>query len=386
MQFIPAAERFQVNAALVELGLKDNQQLISENSSSYVQNQNFSRDKVEKTKFQVMAEVNAMTSLVSAGLTQAYAYQTFEYREIFRRFCRKESKNADVRKFRAACLKQGVPEKILVPEAWDQEAERVMGAGNKTLEMAISEQLISMRQLYDPEPQRKILRDVTLAITDDPARADALVPEQPHISDSIHDAQLTAGVLMQGLPVAVKSGINELEYIPALLTSLTTLVKKYQQTGMAPPAAIEGMQNIAQHIAMHIQILAQNKEEQQKVREFGDALGQLENYIKGFQQRLQQAQEKAQQQNGQGGMDEKDKAKIAATMATAQTKQQLAQQSHAQKTAQRQIAFEQKQKQDREAHMTQLQKERLQMAADLESKDIETASAVKRNRMKSTEE
>lgn len=134
---MPAAERFQPNLGLVELGLGQNAQLIQEHSSSYTQNQNFSRDRVEKTKFQVMAEVNAMTSLTSAGLNQAYMYQQFEYYEIVRRFMKANSTDMDVNSFRASCLKEGVPEKYLVPEAWDPEPERIMGAGNKTLEMTI---------------------------------------------------------------------------------------------------------------------------------------------------------------------------------------------------------------------------------------------------------
>src|SRR5262249_31626919 len=54
VQFIPAAERWQVNAALVELGLRENTQLIQDNSSSYLQPTNYARDRTEKTKFQVM--------------------------------------------------------------------------------------------------------------------------------------------------------------------------------------------------------------------------------------------------------------------------------------------------------------------------------------------
>ena len=85
-----------------------------------------------------------MTSLTGAALTQAYHYQVFEYREIFRRFCRKNSIDPDVREFQARCLKQGVPQNMLVPEAWEIEPERVMGAGNKTLEMVIAEQLMAL--------------------------------------------------------------------------------------------------------------------------------------------------------------------------------------------------------------------------------------------------
>src|SRR5204862_1203161 len=80
LEFLPAAERYQFNAQLAELGLRENDRSISDNSSTYRQNQNYSRDRTEKTKFQVMAEVNAGTALVSAGLAQSYEYKKHEYR------------------------------------------------------------------------------------------------------------------------------------------------------------------------------------------------------------------------------------------------------------------------------------------------------------------
>ena len=64
VKFIKAQDRYQVNSNLAELGLAQNQSLISLNSASYSPQTNNSPNNVEKTKFQVMAETNAMTSLV----------------------------------------------------------------------------------------------------------------------------------------------------------------------------------------------------------------------------------------------------------------------------------------------------------------------------------
>jgi hypothetical protein len=152
LEFIPAQDRFQVRADLVQLGLVQNQQLMESNVASYRQNPDFSADTVEKTKFQVMAEMNAQTQLVSGALGQAYQYQNFEYMEVFRRFSKKGSKDPDVLSYQAACLHQGVPEETLYnPDAWEVESERVMGGGNKTMEMAIAQQLMQYRNLYDPQ-------------------------------------------------------------------------------------------------------------------------------------------------------------------------------------------------------------------------------------------
>lgn len=364
IQFVAPNDRWQVNAQLIELGMVENQKIIDKNSSSWTAQQGQSQAGDRKTKFQVMAEMNQNTALVASALNQAYHYQEPEYREIFRRFCRKGSQNGDVLRFRSNCLRQGVPEKILYPDCWDIEPTRVMGAGNKTLEMAISEQLMQMRQLYDPEPQREILRDVTLAITDDPARALRLVPEQPlKVTDSVHDAQLCMGTLMQGLPVAVKTGQNHREYVTVMLAELSALI---QQSGeMASPDKIKGFQMVAQAIQQHLQILAQNDEEKQFVAQAEKQLAKLMNLVKAMMQRLQE-QMKKQQQNG-GGMDPQVKGKIAAMTISAQAKAKLSEQSHTQKTAQRQVAFEKEEQRKDAETRAQIQRENLKTVHELQS-------------------
>lgn len=382
---VPAQDRYQVNSPLVELGLNENTRIITENSSSYVQQPNYSQGGVEKTKFQVLAETNAMTSLVSAGLTQAYVYQNVEFREIFRRFCKSMSKDSEVRQARANIFRQGVPEELMVADYWDLEPERVMGAGNKTLEMTIAGQLMEWRDKFDPEPQREILRDAVLAITDDPARATNLVPEQPvRITDSVHDAQLSASALLQGLPVGVKTGMNHIEYVETMLVSLAVAIQKAQGSGgMATAEQIQGMENLAQHIAEHIKIIAADETEKARVKRYGDQLGKLMNYVKAFAQRLQkQMQEQAQQGNGAGGLEPKDAAKIQATMATAKAKVQNMRESHANRTAQRQIQFEMEEKRRAQEHQLEMQRRALELQADIASKKIETAAAVERERMK----
>ena len=365
IEFVPQQERWQVNADLIELGMNMNQELISANSSSYTQPQNFGQDKTQKTKFQVMAEIQASTALVSSAFNQAYAYQEGEYREIFRRFCIKDSNDADVMSFRAAVLRQGVPEDLLCADYWDIEPSRVMGAGNKTLEMAISEQLLQMRPLFDPEPQREILRDVVFGITDDAARAERLVPVEPlKVSDTVHDAQLAAGTLLQGLPVAVKTGQNHVEYCKTMLVTLAQVIQRAQKAGgMATAAQINGMQNMAQNIQQHIQILAQDKEEKQAVAMFEKQLAKLMNFVKAFMQRLQEVMKKQAAQNGQQ-QDPQTQAKLMGTVITAKAKAELSKQSHAQRTAQKQVAFEKEEQRKQRAFEQEQHRENVRTVAE----------------------
>jgi hypothetical protein len=323
-------------------------EMIDSGTGTFAQRRDFSPDRVEKTRFQVMAEVNADSALVGAALSQAYKYQGIEDMEVLRRFLKPNSSDPDVRAFRNDVLRQGVPEKILVPEAWDAEHEQVLGSGGKTQELQATQQLLEMYQLYDPSAQRQILRDATLAITDSAGRAKMLVPDQPQVSDSVHDSELAFGTLMQGIPVTPKPGLNASEVAETTIRLMAQKLQMIQQQGsIGTPMDVMGLMLAAQYAGSFIGMLQQDPESKQKARELGDALGQVSNMIKALMQQQQQAQQAAAQQNG-NGQDPEAMAKVQAMMMQAQVKAENAKQSHAEKTAQRQISFEQKTKQDQQ--------------------------------------
>lgn len=373
-----ANERYQVNAQLVQLGLLQNAQIINENTSSYVQQPNYSQGGVEKTKFQVMAETNAMTTLISSALNQAYQYQTFEYFEILRRFFKVNSKDPEVRDFQAGCIKDGVPEKLMDVDYWDIEPERIMGAGNKTLEMTIAQQLMEWRALFDPEPQRAILRDAVLAITDDPSRASSLVPENPvQISDSVHDAQVSAAALMLGLPVSLKTGMNHIEYVDTLIRILAGQIMQGKQNGnMVKPETLQGLQNIIGSIMEHVAIVAQDPGEKQRVKDWMEVITRAQNELRGFQQRLFEQAKKAAETNGGGGADPEVMAKIQAQQAETQAKIQNMRESHANRTAQRQVQFEMEEKRRAQEHALDMQRKQAELQADIAAKDLQTEAEI----------
>lgn len=380
VKFIPPNERYQINAQLAQMGLNQNQQLIMANSSSYTQG-NQPSDGRERTKYEVMAEVNSLQTLVSAALQQSYMYQGFEYREIARRFAIKGSKDPEVRQFQANCLRQGVSEKLLYnTECWDHDPQRVFGSGNKTMEMAIAEQLMSARTLYDPESQRQILHDFTLAVTDDAATADNYVPNNAvQITDSVHDAQLAAGTLLQGLPVAIKTGMNHIEYVETLMATLMSLVQTAAQSGIPTPDRLGGMFNMLNHISQHIQIIAQDENEGQRVKQYGDQLGKLGNMLKGFAQQLAQQQQAA---GGQDGQNAELAAKIQAIQLQAQVKAENTKTAHAQRTSQRQISFELEQQRKNQELQANLAREQVRAGQEMRLTDIETANEIALERAK----
>jgi len=327
-----------------------------------------------KTKFQVMAEINNLTALVSAGLTQAYQYQVFEDREIFRRFCNKKPtcRDPDIKAFHSDLVREGVDLKVLNPEAWEIEHERVMGAGNKTMEMAIAEQLMQMRQLYDPPAQREILRDVTLAITDDPARASQLVPEEPQVSGTVHDTENTFSSLMNLVEMTPKTeGVNAVEVAATMVKQITKRVGMIKQAGgVGTPKDVRGLGMAAAYANFFIEELAKDKNMASTARKLSELLGKQMNEVKAFSQRQEEMAKKQAQQNGGGGLAPEAAAKIAETRETAKQKREQMSQAAAQRTAQAQIKFDQKMQQDAREHQAQLAK-----------LDLEAEGNIKRGRM-----
>jgi hypothetical protein len=387
VEFIKAADRWQVNEGLVELGLNQNDALINRHAASWTSMPERGEKKEALTATQWIGEAQNTTQLVAAALNQAYHYQTWEYHEILRRFFRRHSTDPDVISAQAEMLRAGVPLDMMVPEAWDIEPERLMGNGNMSLEMSIANWLMQNREKYDPDAQRTILRKATFSVTSDPGFADELVPEKPVISDSTHDAQLAAAGMLMGLPMALKQGVNHQEYAAALLGAMVQTVQKItqQQNGVPTIDELAGLQNLAGQtvqgapiqgngVRNHIEILAQNEQDKTTPKQLGDQLGKVMNLVKAFAQRLME-QQKKQQQAQPAQMDPKDQAKLQAIEAQSQQDIKNRREAHAQRTAQRQLQFEQKMKQDQQKHR-----------AEIAALDLETAHNMRREQFAAVEE
>lgn len=366
LTFIPAGERWQVPAELMGNGMEMNAKLMASNSRSYTQDFDFNAEASKETATRTMAKVNASSALTGSMLNKAYNLERFKYMEICRRFCMKDSSDSDVKKFRLACLKAGVPEDYLNSDRWEVAPVRVIGSGNKTLQVLMADKLMAIRPNLDPQAQKEVDRIYVLANTDDPRLERALVPEVASVSSSVIEAYQSFGTLMQGVPMPMEDGVNHEEVIQVLEQAMGGVIQRCMQTGgMATEEQITGFNTVAQNIGMHLQKFAQIKTNKAKAKQFGDALGKMMNEVKAFSQRLAE-QKKKEQANGQ--LDPADAAKIQAIALTAKTKADLASQSHAQKTAQRQISFEMQMKQDQQKHH-----------AELAEKDLTAAVEIRRN-------
>lgn len=374
LNFVGQNDRWQVPEALVERNMAMNRQTMTDNSASFVQDTDHQRDR-DETATRTMAKVNASAALVGAMLNKMYIQQTFQHREIARRFCIANSPDPEVNRFRTSVLKKGVPKEMLSVERWNIQPARVVGSGNKMLQVAMADKLMALRPTLGPDAQKIVERLFVLANSDDPSLSETLIPASPQVSKGQHDAQALLGTLMQGLPVSVQDGMNHQDYIETWLHGMATVIKRIQMTGNVPtPQELTGLQNTGLHVSQHIQLMAQDKTAQQQVRKYGDELKELMNLVKAFGQRLQeQMQKQSGAQNGEKSQE--IAAKMQAIMLQAQTKSKIAEESHALKTAQRKLQFEQQLKQNAQKHQV-----------DIAARELEAESNIRMNRMKSTKE
>lgn len=384
LSFVRPEERWKIDPQTIELGLTQNAQMLTESAAQYREGRNQGPTTKEKTATEIMAEVNSANALIGAMLLQAYIYHSFQGREIARRFCVPNSQDSDVRGFRNNVLKAGVPEDVLDSSTWNIEPERVLGNGNKTLEVAMADKLMAARQLHDPESQREILYLYDMANSDNPDLAQRLVPlDKARVSDSVHDAQLALGTLMLGIPMKPVKGQNPIEVIETLMGGAAVILKRItQQGGKTDPEELAGLQNVLQTTGQYIQLLAQDKAEKARVKQYGEELTKLGALLKA----LAKAGAKQQGQPGTGQPDPKDVAKAQAITMLAQTKAQSAAQSHAQRTQQRDVQFRMEQQRKAEAHLAE-QKERMQeLKVKTAAEDLKTAAEIKRTRLKKLRE
>lgn len=381
VHFLSAAERWQVNHALAEAGLQMNQSLIDKNSSAFVQNQSYGQDRTEKTKFQVMAEVNAQTTLINAALQQAYFYQTQEYYETFRRFMLPDSNDVEVKQFRARCLKKGVPEKMLISEAWELEPERVMGSGNKAMEMAIAQQLMAWLPNFGAESQETVKRAAVLAISDDAAFTNLIVPEiTPHVTDSEQAAMSAIGTLMQGGKVEFGPSLNRIEIVGILIVEMKIILERAKQLGpMTSVQEILGIENIAMLIQELIQALSKDKTLAEKINKYEIELAPM---LKDIQTLAETMARNQQATSGGTQPDPKDAAKAQAILTQADMKAKIADRASDQRTRQREEQWAAKQAQGQVSHDVRLKQDAEQHALDLQKKIAELHAELEAEKLK----
>jgi hypothetical protein len=378
LSWVPQSERHVLDFNLLNGAMSMHRQLMAESSASYQSDVNDGTSK-ELTATEVMARVNSSNALMGSMLTKAYAQQTFQYREICRRFA--TLNHPDCIKFRQLCMADGVDESVLTDsEAWDIMPERVMGVGNKMLEIAQADRLMAVRPLLTPDAQAEVVHMYVEANTDDPLLANKLAPVAGRtVSPAVEKATLAWGTLIDGKPVVLSSAINRPEYISTLIQLLNSDVQSIEQMGgAAEPRRLFGLQNVMQHIEQQMMLIQEDPGQQENLRMFRDALTQIANVLKAFFQQAAEMAQSQQQAGQEGGLTPEAQAKIQAMIITAQSKAEIAAANAEQKRMQKEIAFQQEQQRKDASLLGDAQRKGAQTRADIASLDLKTAADMRR--------
>jgi hypothetical protein len=274
---------------------------LKQNASSTYTQQVDTGTKKEQTAFETSVKMQQVNAMLGGLLLTAGKYAKFEYKEECRRFCLSRSYDNDIKTFQKRCKEFGIPRRYLNVDLMEVEPVLPIGSGNPTVAHAAAQELMQNRMAYEPSAQQAILHEFTQIVTGDARKAAEWAPVGK-VKDVTAGAEYISGVfgtLMQGVPVHPPEKISPIEQIEALIplfAAKIAIIEKRDNVGK--PDEIMGLQNVYQYLTGLVQRLAADKEQQQRVKQYMDAIGQLENQVKGLSQRGAEAMKKQQQANG----------------------------------------------------------------------------------------
>jgi hypothetical protein len=324
VSIIPANERHQVDAALVEGVMAQTKQLQSEASTAYTQSIDNGTAR-EQTAFETGVKVQQNNSMKSGIMLMAKAFEKTACQEICRRFCLQNSDDEDVLAFQAACKKDGIPKDWLDVKKWRVEITLPLGNGDPTMAMVEAQNAMQLRPMLDPSSQQDALHDAAVQMVGTARAKQWVKRDSKKVSTAASAAAAAFPNLMMGMPYIVPEGLNPIEQIQTLIELAVRYIAKIQQTTKIPkPEELIGLQNAATTIGKLVQGMQGDKGNEPKMKEFAKSLNQINNEIKKLQQHLQMEMQKQQQQNGSADIQQsmmETQAKIQGK--TAETQQKL---------------------------------------------------------------
>lgn len=378
LSFVTASERHAIDENLVMAQLGQNRQLMAESSANFLPDIAVEGEKPAMTATESLIRQNASTTLTSAVLNQLYNQSETLYQEICRRYCIEDNRDPMAKDLREFCKKEQIPIEMLDDEAWNIIPERVMGGGNKAVELTTSRALFEIRGALGSQGAAEATRMYVLALTDNPQQTSILVPEEQEApSDAAIIAASAFGTLMQGVPFPPKKGLNQVDYIVTLLQLSELAMQKLDAYLQEPDAApvlaekISGLVQVLNHVEEHIQVLAMDESQAELVKNFQKAVNDMMTKLKGYAQRLQEMMEAKQQQQGQQ-LSPEAQAKIIDAQIVGQAKAAALTQSAAQKQQHKDIAFDNENQRRNAATLAEINRKLALTQADVAAKDITT--------------
>lgn len=349
LNLVAGNERYKADAALIESGLSQYRQRIGDLTSAYTQQLDTGTAK-ERTKFEVQALLAQTSALMSSMLGRAYRQEHWACVEIARRFTIPNSHDFDVKKFQAACIKDGVPRKYLDSSLWQIEVEQVLGNGNRAMELAEASELKDNIALFGPQAQQDVIRKWTMAVTNNPKEAARLVPvEKIKASESVLVAQQLFASLWLGAEIEPTSGLNFTEQATTLLGLMQSQLKQILQGKEPSEQDFRGFGSVAVFVAKLLRHISGNPQLQPVAKQLTAQLNEIMGVVKKIQSSFA-----ANQENGNGQVDPEAMAKVEAIRATTQAKIEGQQMSAAVKAQNSQASTQLKLQQKQQSHQQKL--------------------------------
>jgi hypothetical protein len=384
VSFLSASERHVADWNLVEGALIQNRQLMAESSTSFLPDIAVEGEKPAMTATESLIRNNASITLTSAVLNQLYNQSESLWREISRRICLKNSDDPMTKTFQKKIKEQGIPGEVLDVDCWDILPNRVMGGGNKAVELTAARSMFEIAPRlaqYNPDALRITSKDLVLALTDDAQKAELLVPDNQELVDQ-SDAERAAnafGSLMEGTPYPNPQGVNRVVYTMTLIQLMAEGMKPLEGMIGQPQALgtaadrVTGLVNVGNHIGLQIQIMAMDQSFKEETSQAERSLNDLMLELKRYAQMIQDAEE-AQAEQAQQGMNPEAQGKLMEMQLMAQTKAQIKSQDAALKRQHKDIAFEEEEQRKTAKLAGDLQRQRVQTIADVQALDLKTSS------------
>ena len=377
LSMVTAGERYEVDWNLVGNFLNSNRQLMAESSAAYLPDVASNREGPARTATEAMIINNSSVTLTSNVQSKLYRQAKNFWNETVRRVCLKDTRDP----ITAAVMKRmklaGIPPFVLDPDIMEITPNRVMGGGNRAVELTVAKALFDAKPMLPASATQPIDRKYVLALTSDPDFVRQALPPVPVVSATVLAAQNAFGTLMDGVPYDQSDTINEMEYVQTLLQRIAIAMQplealQSQPNGMAIIAVkVVGLMNVIQHTEEHIQVLAKNPAAREAANNFQRAILQMAQQLKAYGQRLAEME---QAQAPANGMDAVTEAKVQAIQATTQVKLQGKQAENQVKLQHKDAAFMSEQQRKDAATAFELRRKAALTHADVAATDLTTTA------------
>lgn len=366
ISFVPPEERNRADEKLVAFSMAQNRQLMSESSSSYVQDIDTGTNK-EQTLGEAQIKLQSANKIVGGMLSNMYLQEAFYYEEVVRRFLNQTSDDKDVVAFRNRCIADGIPKELLVAGAWEIDVEKVFGMGDQTLAIQEITAIMGIVNQLEPTAQRIVRRKYIATLTRNPDLARTLVPDDEIVSSKGRQAaEDVFATLMRGIPVSFREGIEQQDYVIAMAEMMAKEIARIQTTdNIGTPQDVIGLQTVAADIEQHMELLSQDRAMKELVTGMGKALGKMMNEVKAFEQRQQEAAQSQQQDPEAIAKIQMEQAKMAAKIENQQAQLEAKLQAQAEKHAQQL-------RQSEERHQQQIRQQEMRTEVELSDKALKT--------------